>query len=308
MPIETVKAESAEIKKNIRIVKKMTGGMGFDENMGKVNWRIVRLISGFGYKFMPKVKGVRFEKHRSDRSGYEVAVPPQVTGGNIITYIHGGGFVSGSAASSRGYTSMLAAGSGCRVVAADYALAPEKPFPHGFNDCCEVLDEVTREYPGARVALVGESAGANLCAALALWARNEGRGELISSVTLHSPFLDFTGKLDRSAYPTEDFTVKPGCLPVLKEIYAAGSDPADPYISPYYGDYSGFPPTFITCDSRETLYADALWLYEKLESVGTEVMMIRGEGMFHAFAATGTQAPETKRILTENIGSIKNHF
>lgn len=242
MPIETVRAESAEIKKNIQVVRKMTGGMGFDENMGKVNWRAVRLISGFGYKFMPKEKGVRFEKHRSDRCRYEVAVPSEVTDGNIILYIHGGGFVSGSAASSRGYTSMLAAYSGCRVVAAEYSLAPEKPFPQGFEDCCAVFGEITREYHGAKVALVGESAGANLSVVLALWAIKQGIVDRISSVTVHSPFLDFTGQLDRSGYPTDDFTVKPGCLPVLKEIYAAGTDPKDPYISPYYGDYTGFPP------------------------------------------------------------------
>gem|GEM_PF-3969109 len=40
--------------------------MSFDENMGNVNWRMVRLISNFGYKFMPKAKGVSFKKYRGD--------------------------------------------------------------------------------------------------------------------------------------------------------------------------------------------------------------------------------------------------
>ena len=62
MGIEVREATSDEMKKNIRTVKKMTNGMGFDENMGSVNWKMVRRISSFGYKFMPKEKGVKFSK------------------------------------------------------------------------------------------------------------------------------------------------------------------------------------------------------------------------------------------------------
>lgn len=304
MSIEIRKAESEEIKRNIQTVKRMTRGMSFDENMGKVNWRLVRLISNFGYKFMPKEKGVRFKKIKTADCRFEIVTPNKISNENIICYIHGGGFVSGSAGSSRGYSSMLAAHSGCIVVSVDYSLAPEKQFPHGFNDCCAAIEEIRQRFPKAKIALVGESAGANLCIAVALRTKNR----IISSVTLHSPFVDFTNQLDRSEHEIDDFTVKSGCLKALNEIYVGNNPADDPYTSPYYGDYTDFPPTFITCDYNETLFADSIWLYRKLEQTQIEVRMIQMKGAFHAFATTGTQTPETKKILLENIAFVKDKF
>lgn len=64
MGIKIREAKSEEMRKNIHTVKQMTKGMGFDENMGKVNWSFVRTISNFGYQFMPKEKDVTFKKVR----------------------------------------------------------------------------------------------------------------------------------------------------------------------------------------------------------------------------------------------------
>lgn len=67
---------------------------------------------------------------------------------NVIMYIHGWGFVSGSVAASKGYSSMLVKYSGCKVIAVDYALAPEYSFLHGVNDCfntfCKKLFETIK--------------------------------------------------------------------------------------------------------------------------------------------------------------------
>lgn len=62
MGIQTREAKSEEMRKNIHTVKKMTKGMGFDENMAKVNWSFVRMVSNFGYQFMPKEKDVKLKK------------------------------------------------------------------------------------------------------------------------------------------------------------------------------------------------------------------------------------------------------
>ncbi|MBR1421941.1 MAG: alpha/beta hydrolase [Ruminococcus sp.] len=303
MSIEIRKAESPEIRKHIRVVQKMTSGMGFDEKMGNVNWRAVRLISGLGCRLMPKEKGVRFKRLRADGLSFEIAIPDKILSKNIIVYIHGGGFVSGSAVSSRGYSSMLCAYSGCRVIAVDYSLAPEKPFPYGFNDCCLIVERIAEKLPKAKIALVGESAGGNLCVGLGLKYANK-----ISSVTVHSPFMDFTGKLDRTEHKIRDFTVKIGCLKPLNEIYVVKNSADDPYISPVFGDFAGFPPTFITCDANETLFADSIWLYRKLKGLGIAVKMIEMRGAFHAFSTIGTGSPETKLILKENIEFIRSAF
>lgn len=305
MGIQTREIYSEEMKKNIRTVQKMTKGMSFDENMGKVHWSFVRVISNFGYQFMPKEKGVKYSKVKLGNKKAIVSEYGEITNKNIIMYIHGGGFVSGSASSSKGYSSMLAKYSGCKVIAVDYSLAPENAFPKGFNDCYNAFCEIIKLYPNSKVTLIGESAGANLCLALALKVKDTNK---ISCVIVHSPFVDFTGSLDRTEHKIDDFTVKEGCLKPLNDIYVAGNEAKNPYISPIFGNYKGFPPTFITCDYNETLYADAKALYEKCVQNRIFVEMVEMKGAFHAFATIGTGTPETKQILEENIAFMKKYY
>lgn len=298
MGIQVREAKSVKMKRNIRTVQQMTKGMGFDENMGNVNWSFVRVISNFGYQFMPKEKGVKYKKIRLGDTKAIVSEYGKCSNKNIIMYIHGGGFVSGSASSSKGYSSMLAKYSGYKVIAVDYSLAPEYAFPKGFDDCYNAFCEITRLYPMAKITLVGESAGANLCLALALKVKNLGK---VSCVIVHSPIVDFTGSLNRTEHTIDDFTVKEGCLKPLNQIYVAEHEADDPYISQIFGDFKDFPPTYITCDYHETLYADARALYEQCEKYGVDVELVEVKGTFHAFATIGTGTPETQQILEENI-------
>lgn len=307
MPIEIREAHSKEMKKNMRTVKMMTGGMGFDEKMAKVNWSAVRRISNFGYLFMPREKGVKFYRIKLGDTVSEIAVPKEQKHHAVILYIHGGGFVSGSASASRGYSSMLAKYSGCRVIALNYRLAPEHPFPAGFDDCFDVFCDVTKKYPKAPIILVGESAGGNLSLAVAQKARDMKMNQ-ISTVIVHSPFVDFTNSLDRTEHEIDDFTVKIGCLKPLHEIYAGSADAMNPYISPIYGDYHGFPPTYITCDYNETLFADSMALYQKLGEAGVEAHLLQIKNTFHAFAAMGSRTPETKQILEENVEFFQRYI
>lgn len=305
MGIQIREAGSAEMKKNIRTVQQMTKGMGFDENMEKVNWSFVRVISNFGYQFMPKEKGVKYKKVRLNGTNALVSEYGQTSDKNIILYIHGSGFVSGSASASKGYSSMLAKYSGCKVIAVNYSLAPEYAFPKGFDDCYNAFCEITRLYPTAKVTLVGESAGANLCLALALKVKGMNK---VCCVLVHSPIVDFTGSLDRTEHKVNDFTVKEGCLKPLNQIYVANNNASNPYISPLFGDFSGFPPTYITCDYNETLYADAAALYKKCEQSKVDVELVEVKGTFHAFATIGTDTPETKQILEENIAFMRKYI
>lgn len=298
MGIEYREATSNEMRKNVRTVKRMTNGMCFDENMNKVHWKLIRIISSIGYRFMPKEKDVKFYKIKTKNSKILVAEPMKVESSNIVLYIHGGGFVSGSVTSSKGYSSMLAKYSGCRVFLTDYALAPENKFPCGFNDCYKAFCEISELYPNSKIILVGESAGANLCIALALKVKTTGR---IQGVIVHSPIIDMTEKLDRNQHPIDDFTVKQGFLRPLKEMYIGIGDAHNPHISPIYGEFDGFPPIYITCDYNETLYADSKALYDKCESVGVKVQMVIMKNTFHAFATIGTGTPETLEILKESV-------
>lgn len=216
---------------------------------------------------MPKEKGVSFKKIKSGNLKAIVSEYKKSHNKHIIMYIHGGGFVSGSASSSKGYCSMLAKYSGCKVIAVDYALAPECAFPDGFNDCFNAFCKIIHMYPDAKITLVGESAGTNLCLALALKVKDMQK---IACVLVHN----FTGSLDRTEHIVDDFTVKEGCLNPLNQIYVAENKADNPFISPLLGNFINFPPTFITCDYNKTLYADAKTLYQKCEQANVDVELI----------------------------------
>lgn len=162
---------------------------------------------------------------------------------------------------------MLAKYSGCKVIAVDYALAPECAFPDGFNDCFNAFCKIIHMYPDAKITLVGESAGTNLYLALALKVKDMQK---IACVLVHN----FTGSLDRTEHIVDDFTVKEGCLNPLNQIYVAENKADNPFISPLLGNFINFPPTFITCDYNKTLYADAKTLYQKCEQANVDVELI----------------------------------
>ena len=160
------------------------------------------------------------------------------------------------------------------------------------------VPEKKREYTFNQIS----RAGANLCLSVAL-AKKELKK--ISAVIVHSPLIDLSFALDHHMHEVNDFTVNEGGLEPMKRIYVGDADVKNPYISPMYGDFSGFPATFITCDYNETLYADADKLYEMCRQNDVKVELVELKGTFHAFPASGLELPETDRILDRSIEFIK---
>ena len=112
----------------------------------------------------------------------------------VLVYFHGGGLVMGSNHSFEPLARVLASASGATVVAVDYRLAPEAPPPAQFDDAFAATDWVSRNaddlgVDAARLAVVGDSAGGALAAAVALAARDRGGPAICAQVLLY-PGLD----------------------------------------------------------------------------------------------------------------------
>lgn len=305
MSIEKRIIDSPEMERVIKFVKAMTKTMTFDENMAKENWPKARKRNNIFYRMMPKEKGTKSEKVKLGKGRALLVTDGATNDENIIVYFHGGGFVTGSAFVTQSYTSMLARYSGNKVYSVDYSLAPEKPYPIGFNDCCEAFECLMEKYPSARFSLIGESAGGNFALTVALKYKETGR---ISSVSAHSATVDFSGAVDHTLNQNKDIIVKLGTSKAMHDVYVKDHDAKNPLLSPYYGDFNGFPPVFITCDVNETLYGDSKALYEKCIEAGVETKMIEFEGGYHACAISGVNTPETKKLLKENIEFMKANY
>lgn len=267
----------------------------------KLSIMVLRYAIGKLYRSVPKSDGIVFCKVKLNKTK---AILAEFESGSsdrdIIVYIHGGAFISGSAASTKGYASALAKCSGCRVYSIEYTLSPEVLFPVAFDECLDAIDVLHAENPDSKITLVGDSAGGNLCLALALM-----RKDKISCTILHSPVIDFSNELDRTIYKPDSQIAQKGLKSFFQDLYIGDADARDPRLSPYFGNYEGLPPTFITCDKDEVLYADAVFVHDKCKEVGTRCEMIVMDGAFHAFATIGEATPETAELLRDNIAFMK---
>ena len=231
----------------------------------------------------------------------EWSVPENAREDVIVIYIHGGGLVCGNAETSRGYAGMLAGESRFPVLSFSYRLAPENKYPAAVEDCMAVYQAVLSEYPDLPVFLIGESGGAYLSIITALKAKADGL-KLPAGIVPYSPPIDFTGAINRRFPGNKDFTVTPEGLDWLGKLYVGeGQDLKDPYISPYYGDYSGMCPILLAWDESESLAKDSEALRDKAQAAGVEVVWKSYPDCFHAFATTGRGTPESYEIMKDTI-------
>ena len=155
------------------------------------------------------------------------------------------------------------------VVSVEYRLAPEHPYPAAAEDAMKPGNYLMLLGYGARdVIITGDSAGGNLALSLVLKLKEQER-LLPRGIVLMSPWTDLTGE-------GKTFQTKAELDPVLdKEYidrmtrgYAPDRDLTDPYISPLFGDFHGFPPVYIQVGENEILLDDSLRLYKNLIKAG----------------------------------------
>lgn len=210
---------------------------------------------------------------------------------HIILHCHGGGYSTGSCLYARTLTSKLAESTSMDVFCFDYRLAPENPYPAALEDAIKVWDYLMLFGYGARdVILTGDSAGGNLALALSLKLKAEGR-LLPRGLVLMSPWTDLTSS-------GESFAGRESLDPVLDKpyidrmvsAYAEGQNLEDPMISPLFGDFRGFPPTYIQVGENEILLSDSIRLHQALADANVSVKMDVYPGMWHVFQMSPMKA------------------
>jgi len=285
------------------IVKRMSKGMF---NAGQMDVKLIRQKLEKAYAGHSVEKGVTV-KYESF-NGIEVAVfsPDFPTSDNIVYYVHGGGLVTGDRSTAGPYSSELALATGCRVVSCSYRLAPEYPFPAGFDDSFSVYKYLLENNPDSKISLIGESGGAYLSLVLALKARDE-QIRLPSSVVINSIVADMSGKIERADI-REETTVTVSGLKQLADMYAPGQDLKNPYISPIYADFKGLPPLKVVYDKGELLAIDSKLVAEKAKQASVPVEVTEYKGCFHAFTTTGKNTPESKAELIASSKFMVNSF
>lgn len=210
-------------------------------------------------------------------------------------YIHGGGWIGGSALSPIVEVTARerAIGARCVVVAVNYRKAPEHPFPIPLLDCQAALEWIVahaQDYgiDDRSISVGGHSAGANLAAALTLKARDDG-GPSICFQLLEVPALDFTLSLPshRNVDLGTLYALHRSSVEVIRRAYLASPiEATDPYASPLLAaNHAGLPPAHIMSAEFDLLRDDGIAYAQKLQKAGVPVTYSLQVGHVHHSSA-----------------------
>lgn len=222
----------------------------------------------------------------------------------LFVYFHGGGWVLGSIETHDHVARALAAESGCAVLSVDYRLAPEHPFPAGLEDAFAVsawahANAASLGCDPDRLAIGGDSAGANLAAVVTQSARVPFRFQL-----LVYPVADARGVTASYEELSEGFGLTRSGMAWFVEHYLSGGAGAvdDPLVSPLLADDAAFaasPPTLVITAELDPLRDEGEAYAERLRAAGVPVETTRYDGMIHGFLAMGAVLADGRRALSQ---------
>lgn len=221
----------------------------------------------------------------------------------LVLFLHGGGYRVGSPATYRHFTWRLAAAAQARLLAIDYRLAPEHPFPAALDDAVASYRWLLERSDPRRIAVIGDSAGGGLALAMLLKLRDDGLPLPAAAVAL-SPWTDLA--LTGASYVENarlDPMLNADDIPRFAADYLAGTDARHPYVSPLYGDPAGLPPTLLHVGSDEILRDDAVRMAENMRRADGRVELEVWPRMPHVWHAMVPVIPEAG-IAIERIGAF----
>ncbi|MBO9603739.1 MAG: alpha/beta hydrolase [Novosphingobium sp.] len=223
----------------------------------------------------------------------------------LILFAHGGGFTLGSIESHAHVAAWLAEAAGRAVLVFDYRLAPEHPFPAALDDCRAIYRwALDRGIAPRRIALAGDSAGANLSLSVAM---NQGLARP-GAIAMLSPSLDLAAYLALDPAEISDKSVDAAGIADGFRDYIGGADAEDPRISPGRGDVAGLPPLFVQLAKHEVFAPDALAFAERAKAAGGLVEIDVWDEMTHDWHWYAPRLPEAREALERAAAFIRHHL
>ncbi|WP_272911734.1 alpha/beta hydrolase [Loktanella sp. M215] len=228
----------------------------------------------------------------------------------LIVNAHGGAYVFGSRASGTYEATLMAAYGGYRVLAFDYRLAPEAPYPAALDDGVAVWQAVLKHYEPERVAFTGNSASGGLIVAMTQRLVAEGL-PVPAAVAVNTPWVDLAGSGDSLSVNegVDNVLVSyDGFLSDAARLYAGDTALTDPGVSPVHGDFAGFPPTLLISGTRDLLLSDTVRTQRALRQAGVEANVQIFEAFSHGQYLFDPVAPETLEIFAEITCFLDAHL
>jgi acetyl esterase len=222
----------------------------------------------------------------------------------VVVFIHGGGWVFGDLDSHDGLCRALAQAADAVVVAVDYRRAPETPFPGALEDCLAVVEWLADHGPqigvdGTRLAVAGDSSGANLAAAVAVTARDAGHPHVSMQCLLY-PATDPSLATGSQAEYADDPFLSRDELAWYWDQYTTPEQRGDVRAAVGLNrDLAGVAPAVVVIAGRDPLRDEGLAYAEALRAAGVPVSVRLAAEMPHGFLLFGRYLDRTGEVIAE---------
>ncbi|MFT5209996.1 MAG: acetyl esterase [Flavobacterium sp.] len=227
-----------------------------------------------------------------------------------LVYFHGGGWVIGDLETHDSLCRSIAKASDCMVIAVDYRLSPEHPYPAPLEDCIQVSKWVVdnaSELNISQIAVGGDSAGGNLATSVCLKFRDGALGDEYKNSIVHQlliyPVTD--AAMDTTSYTdnADGYMLTRATMAWFWDHYLGKQDKKDPYVSPLHANnLEGLPSATVLTAEYDPLRDEGEAYAKRLEAAGIKVCQKRYDGLVHGFATMADLLEEAREAI-KLIGS-----
>jgi acetyl esterase len=234
----------------------------------------------------------------------------------IVVFAHGGGFTSGDLDTHDVLARAIALRSGAVVLAVDYRLAPEHPYPAGLEDLYTALQWVAGSAAeinadASRIVVAGDSAGGNLVASLAMLSRDRGGPPLVAQWLMYATL---SNKMDTPSWeqfgdthmPTREMNSV-----VIASYVPPNLSPHDPLVAPLWGEHHELPPALIQVGEFDPLRDENIAYAAALQEAGGQAEVIVYPGNAHGFLQffkNERSSPGGRRAIEDGARFLRANF
>ncbi len=236
---------------------------------------------------------------------------PEANKDRVLLFFHGGGYVFNPGKAGLREGLYMASTGKFKVVAVDYRMAPDFPYPAALEDAMKVYKALLKSYPAKNIGVFGSSTGGGMTLALCLLAKKQNL-PMPGAIAPGTPWSDLSKTGD--SYFTNDhidnvLVSYEGLLEGMAKIYANGHDLKDPLLSPVYGDMAGFPPAIIGTGTRDLFLSNAVRTHRKLREANVEADLLVIDGLSHwQYIILPPDAPESQYYFREVAKFFDKHL
>jgi len=229
---------------------------------------------------------------------------------HLFVYIHGGAWVRNEGVAGTLEAVLIAAHLKMPVISIDYRMPPKHPAPAAIDDVVAVWKELLKKRSPASMTMGGTSGGANITLA-SIHRLRDLQLDFPGALYLGTPCVDIdmigdsrfiNEGIDRNLGSWEGVPIEAGVM------YAGDYDHKHPYISPIYGDFENFPPTYLITGTRDLLLSDSVRAHRKLRRAGVEADLHIYEGQAHGDYIALWNAPESAEHYAELNAFMLKHL